>query len=328
MLPYTSEYLSSSSPNSQAQHTASLSLPDKTETHPLPCASLPGASDVLVVLKTGVTAIQKRLPVHFDTTFRCIPNYAIFSDAQETFMGHHIYDALDALDSTVLESHDQLATWRHFQSFRDPENPLAELDHEYIINSTEKGAAWGLDKWKFLPLMEKTYAINSKAKWFVFIEADTHLVWSNLLRWLSHLDHEEDYFLGAQTYVGDTIFAHGGSGFILSSAAMHKLIDHMDEEGSKKMAALAESQYYGDAVLAMALKDAGVNLTWSWPLIQGHTPFTMEYNEAHWCRPAVTYHHVQADEIVKMWDFEQEWLEQGVSFLPHQIIIPSSLAQY
>lgn len=49
------------------------------------CIDLPGANSTLVVMKTGSTEIRDKLPIHFSTTFRCYPNYLIFSDLNERF---------------------------------------------------------------------------------------------------------------------------------------------------------------------------------------------------------------------------------------------------
>jgi hypothetical protein len=60
---------------------------------PLCCSKLPLANDTLVVMKTGSTELQDRLPIHFNTTMRCYPNYAIYSDVAEEFHGHQILDS-------------------------------------------------------------------------------------------------------------------------------------------------------------------------------------------------------------------------------------------
>lgn len=65
----------------------------------LPCRSLPGANETLVILRTGSTELEERLPVHLSTSFRCFPNHLIFSDLDEDYHGEHILDAL--ADSTL-----------------------------------------------------------------------------------------------------------------------------------------------------------------------------------------------------------------------------------
>ncbi|KAI7252601.1 hypothetical protein KC335_g15629, partial [Hortaea werneckii] len=60
----------------------------------LPCSQLPGAEKTLVVMKTGAAELEAKLPTHFNTTFRCYPNYLVFSDYGEVFEDHVIIDAL------------------------------------------------------------------------------------------------------------------------------------------------------------------------------------------------------------------------------------------
>ena len=56
----------------------------------LPCSELPGAGDVVFIIKTGATEVEEKLPVHVNTTLRCYPHSLIFSDFGETFQGHTI----------------------------------------------------------------------------------------------------------------------------------------------------------------------------------------------------------------------------------------------
>lgn len=67
----------------------------------LPCWSLPGANETLVVLRTGATEIQDRFPVHTSTTLRCLPRYLIFSDVEEDFAREHVHDALESVSPDI-----------------------------------------------------------------------------------------------------------------------------------------------------------------------------------------------------------------------------------
>ena len=70
----------------------------------LPCQLLPGANDAVVIMKTGVTELQDRLPVHLDTTLTCPPNYVIFSDHEELYRGKwEIRDVLASVNHTYVE---------------------------------------------------------------------------------------------------------------------------------------------------------------------------------------------------------------------------------
>lgn len=84
---------------------------DGTETAviPLPCRDLPGANDTLVILKTGSTELQHKLPIHVSTTLHCYPNYIIFSDIEERFQEELILDALEDVDLSFRETHGDFA---------------------------------------------------------------------------------------------------------------------------------------------------------------------------------------------------------------------------
>jgi hypothetical protein len=93
--------------------------------------------------------------------------------------------------------------------------------------------AWKLDKWKFLPITDRAYTDRPQSKWFVFLEADSYLVWENFMVWLEHFDHTRPHYLGYQMQIGATVFAYGGSGYAISNAAMSKVVnyrhDHLAE---------------------------------------------------------------------------------------------------
>jgi len=51
----------------------------------LHCKGLPGADDVLVVMKTGANGIEQRLEIHISTSLQCSPHYLIFSNHAEEY---------------------------------------------------------------------------------------------------------------------------------------------------------------------------------------------------------------------------------------------------
>lgn len=267
----------------------------------LACRRLPGADDVLIVLKTGGTESHKKLPIHFKTTFRCIPHWIVFSDLEEDIEGHRVHDVLDEIDDSVKETVEEFRLYDKIQDWH------AKGDMPSAVDEILRKQAWNLDKWKFLPLVKKALQTRPEAKWYYFMEADTFVVWSNLLLYLSQLNPDEALYLGAQSWIGDTEFAHGGSGFIISSKALHMVVEeytgHVPQYNE-----LTRKEWAGDLVLAKAMKNQGIYPTRSFPILQGETPYTMDYTERHWCFPVVSYHHMSPQWIQTMWDYEQEWL--------------------
>ncbi|KAK7534205.1 uncharacterized protein J3D65DRAFT_476699 [Phyllosticta citribraziliensis] len=287
-----------------------LELEDSEETTDsgshLPCRALPGAKDVLVVLKTGATEASEKLPVHFNTTFSCTPHYVLFSDLEQDIQGHVVHDVLNETDPSLREEHNDFELYRQLRKWSEDGFPDFEKDWD-----THK-SAWNLDKYKFLPLMKKALQTRPSAKWFVFIEADTYLVWSNLLSFLQQFDHHKPLYIGGQSYIRGTWFAHGGTGFVVSNKAMNMIVAEYTSK-TERYNQLTKMEWAGDFVLAKAFKNIDIPLTKSWPRLQGETPYTLDYTEHHFCYPVVSYHHMPPEWIEKMWDYEQAWLNNNES---------------
>lgn len=138
---------------------------DRPTRHPeedLPCRSLPGANDTLVVIKTGVTEFAHKLPVHIDTTIKCYPNYLIYSDHEETFKGEQIHDSLATLPSEIKEGNDDFEFYRRVRAGGRQMLDQKELSDKPGFNRHPSNedkllmGGWRLDKWKFLSLWNDT----------------------------------------------------------------------------------------------------------------------------------------------------------------------------
>lgn len=293
-------------PSVSSTNSTPIELPLATE----PCRQLLGADDVLVIVKTGASALRERLPVHFQTTLHCIQHYVIFSDMEEEFEGHYIHDVLSGVSAEMKKSAPE------FNFYRDLHENQDRLTEFMRQNATAQRKAWHLDKWKFLPAVEKALQAKPDAKWFMFMEADTFLVWSNLLKWLAKLDWRRPYFLGQPVTMEGQLFAYGGAGWLLSRPAIQQMADHMASRNSE-YEYFTNGTSFGDLILGYVLEQAGVGLTGAWPLIQRETPSTMEYTRDVWCHPAVTFHHIDALEIKSIWDLEQRWIANMQGPLVH-----------
>lgn len=220
-------------------------------------------NDVLVVLRTGATESLEKLPTHFETILKCISEYVIYSDMEEEIEGHHIHDVLadvdDAIKNTVpeFELYNQLHT-----KGRD------QVEYRTMFGSGPGGAvenpSWKLDKWKFLPMVDRALQHMPNAKWFVFIEPDTYLIWQNMLEYLAKFDASQPYYLGKHMYIGDVLFGHGGSGFALSNPAMEKVTEHWRNHQAE-YDKHTEEQWAGDMILGKVVKDVGIDMFWAFP---------------------------------------------------------------
>ncbi|GIZ36719.1 hypothetical protein CKM354_000018600 [Cercospora kikuchii] len=272
----------------------------------LPCSQLPGAGDVIVALKTNTAELEERLPVHFDTTLQCYPNYLLFSDWKETFQGHEIRDALDSVDQTIKGSHPDFELWRRLQ--KGGPDSLEDEEMWASEDTTRKE-----DKWMWLPMIQKTFAEQPDRKWYVFLESDTYLLWGNLLAWLNTLDPEKPHYIGARKESHTLSFALAGAGFVLSHAAAKAAVD-VFEKKKPVWEGLTKESPSGDEVVAGMMEAVQAPLTPAWPIFQRHKPAEIDYTTHSdgrrlWCYPSISYHGLVAAEIAELWKFEQQWLK-------------------
>ncbi|KAG2413931.1 hypothetical protein HFD88_003122 [Aspergillus terreus] len=300
----------------------SLPQPHQPHLHP-DCPPLPGIEDVLVVMKTGVTEARDKVPVHFHTTLRCIPNYVIFSDFEEIIDGVQIHDALQNMDTDVKSSVPDFDIYNRLQE--QGRAGLESADFADEANSAigkPNNPGWKLDKWKFLPMVQETLRYNNRAKWYVFMEADTYFSWPTLMQWLAHFDPSKPHYIGTETQIADVIFAHGGSGFIVSNPAMQRVSDDYADR-TVELNEYTDAHWAGDCVLGKVLADVGVPLHFSWPILQNSNvgeldEFTRSFYRQPWCFPAVAFHHLAPRDIENLWNFERRrWREKEKYVLLH-----------
>lgn len=309
-------------PTTTTKNNETETTPQNTETtDPTPsqsCRPLPGIEDVLVIMKTGITEAQDKVPVHLRTTLRCIPHKLIVSDYEEEIAGIHTHDVFRNVSELLLANSDFALYNRARAGGRDA---LLQSDLTKVANSAAgmpDNPGWKLDKWKFLPMIQEARAYSPDMQWYVFLEADTYPIWPNLLAWLAQLDSREKLYLGNQMQIGEVIFAHGGSGFVLSHAALHAVADYHAGQVDR-WDYLTETQWAGDCVLAMALGQVGVDLTWSWPHVTSQSVWEQDalgeaFGKTQWCYPALTFHHMTPADIDHFYEFDRRWFA-NVSFL-------------
>lgn len=271
-----------------------------------------------MIMRTGATEIQDKLPVHFNTTFKCYDDLIIFSDYEETFNGRPVHDVLRHMDPEIKQRNEDFELYVRLANHGRESLHTDELSGKASFEGSKSGkndnAGWRLDKWKFLPMMVETIRLRPDKKFYIFVESDSYIVWSNLLRWLEKIDPNEPMYAGSEVQIGPDLFAHGGSVFMMTQPAVRKgaEIYQKDEEAWNAWTA---QHWAGDCVLGKALHDAGVDLTWAWPMFQGGQPEKMDFTEEKgwskqlWCTPALSYHHFAPSEMQRIWDFEQDWIK-------------------
>jgi hypothetical protein len=285
------------------------------------CNSPPGMEDVFVILRTGANEAADKLPIHFNTTLRCLPSrgYGIWSDLREVIGGYLVNNALDEMDPEIVANNPDFEYYRRLQEAGRTSLTAEEL-HEWATapngGTGRDIPGWKLDKWKFVPMAEKAYRQRPDAKWYVFMEGDTYISWGNFLQWLSQIDASKPYYLGREMMIAEDLFAYGGAGFVISQPAMKMLVEYRATKPGI-YEELAAQHWAGDCVLGKALKDAGVELSWEGPNFFGSSPFDADYNKVvsspdhyFWCYPITTYHHVSPLEMDEIFEFEQKWSQE------------------
>lgn len=151
-------------------------------------------------------------------------------------------------------------------------------------------------------------------KWYNFIEADTYMFWSNVLKYQAALDHTKPYYIGAELFIDWTLFAHGGGGILMSRPALEMFVDEYANH-AQDWETFMNMHWAGDIVLGRLLNAASVFLTPAWPHFHPHAPGNDTFYWANddrrfWCYPAISYHHVNPEVVSDLWHFEQQWIEQ------------------
>ena len=255
-------------------------------------------------MKTGATESYDKLPTQLLTNLQCADDFLIFSDLDQQIGRYKIHDVLEKVNDTIKDS-DHFELYRAQKEYQKANQDIHGLKDDLSGSLHEHG--WTLDKYKFLHMLIDTYHMRPDKKWYVFVETDTYVVWSNLLQWIDkHLDATKSLYLGSPAALGSQIFAHGGSGYILSGVAMHDFIGRnpgMVEEFD----ATVKDSCCGDAHLAKFLEEKGnIKVTAVWPMINGEKPNTLPFGPQHWCQPVMTMHHMTPEEVSTFWQYEQQ----------------------
>ncbi|KIW02401.1 uncharacterized protein PV09_06221 [Verruconis gallopava] len=262
------------------------------------CPVASDADNVVITVKTGASEASARIPTQLRTTLKCPPNILHFSDMEQTVDNVTIHDALAPIPEFVKIGNPDFDLYRAQQARK-------RLGwHDEPVTEEVKKAAWTLDKYKNLHIVAKSYWLFPDKKWYLHIDADTYLVWSSLLWWLNTLDPSKPLYTGSLTCFGDVKAAHGGSGILLSNSAAKAIVQD-NSSTIPSWDGQARDHCCGDELVAQALKDNGIEMHNSWPLINGDTPFTIPFGPQFWCEPVVTMHHLSTKEMEIVAAFEQ-----------------------
>ncbi|VVT51244.1 uncharacterized protein SAPINGB_P003032 [Magnusiomyces paraingens] len=259
-----------------------------------------GTERIFLLMKTGRSVQWERLPTHFFTTFTRFPNFAIYSDAASSMAGYEIIDILQDLPMEVLKDR-QLGLYVEQQKMR--------RDHTYADGIRKDERPWIMDKFKNIPMLQHAWRHAPDNDWYVLVDDDTYILSDNLGQWLATLDPNKPYYLGSAVAGLQHIFAHGGSGIILSRGVMEMAFGHdKTDEWVDEYSSRALRECCGDYMLAAFLKeklDVGLNLSVSGKRFQGEDFTLAAFNKQNWCSDIVSFHHVTPRSIELLWEYER-----------------------
>ena len=260
-----------------------------------PAGRLAGAEDVVVVIKTGATEMYKALPIHMTTTLAHTPNYLLFSDHEQQIAQYKIQDALDEVSEGVISGN------KDFELYLDQKQFMSlGQSPEYL----ELKGGWELDKYKNIHMMKKTWKQRPNARWYLFIDADSYVMLSNLLPYLRGLDHTKRLYMGDVYKINDLDFAQGGTGYVISHGAMQHIMRE-DPDMPHKFEQMAKDSCCGDLVIGEVMKAHGIALSKTYPNFCGEGPARIGFLPENHCQPIITMHHMRPSEISDMWTFER-----------------------
>ncbi|EPQ31732.1 uncharacterized protein PFL1_01065 [Pseudozyma flocculosa PF-1] len=313
-------------PKALVQHLPSLSTLKEHLRIPHFPSSSPNADRVVVTMRTGSSVLNSRLPPHLDAFSsrrppRTVPpQLVIYSDWEvQLDDGWHVRNALANVSDTIRRQED-------FQAYAELRRVIEENGRVEEFRDGHK-----LDKYKFMPLWNDAFRSFPDADWYIGTEDDSFIFYKPLLKLLSTLDPTAQHFLGCTNYLvpSNELFANGGCSYVFSRALLAAtfgsspaFVDSADGR--------IENSCCGDGELGVSIfHHASVSLKSlskeSRQRFTGAAPWKHWYDEANWCEPIVSLHHLDAWSTRKLYRFAPE--NDTVRFVDiHDIFQPSFLS--
>jgi hypothetical protein len=269
--------------------------------------------EVQVVLKVS-SSETSATKAHLSSVTSCITNLIIVGDREERLGDRRVIDILAELPKSYEVNN------LDFQAYVDQKKAHVE---------GESQRSFKLDRFKYLPMVDKAYTTNPKAKWFVFLESDVYFFWDTLFRLLSQLESNSPHYLGEPHKGSDgRYFAYGGAGFVLSQGLMKKLIPP-SPKGSAAIEVPRENrlshrfedwikeEQRGDAVLSYAIQNAtGVRLAAMHPTFSSYQLKDVKTTRDRWCYPLLSLHQLKPEQMENLWKWERTRQYNLVSCTP------------
>ncbi|KAI9147651.1 hypothetical protein HJFPF1_12681 [Paramyrothecium foliicola] len=284
------------------------------------CASFPKhlLNHVQPILKMGYGEDRAKVDAQLETVSTCFgrDDLLIFSDLDESVRGHNVIDILADLPAPYfnLTANPDMQHYIWQRAMR-ANGTLGDKEEAKKING------WILDKYKFLPMIERAWMTKPNKPFYFFYETDTYVFWDNLFRFLQTFDPDVPLYMGSPSpgranprskKQEATWFANGGPGFVLSRAAVKALLkrevgptgQYAEPSLAEKWLDLLQMECCGDSVIGYTLFDVNIHLQGYWPMFNPHPLHGVPFSDAYWCQPVLTLHKTMAHEMTDLWKWE------------------------
>ncbi|KAJ3120730.1 hypothetical protein HK098_004270 [Nowakowskiella sp. JEL0407] len=257
---------------------------------------------IAIAIKTGHEVALDRVPVQLLTFLKDAKNMIVIGDAPGIEIGS-------------MPMHDVITKLYDFESVNVAAVPKPEVKLEKrgaaanVIVPDTKSRGWRMDAHKNLPGFRLLYEKFPNARWYMMIDDDTYLYTDNLIQEVERLNWNDDYYMGAPNkFKGcdgvkdihqSPLFAHGGSGILISSGAMKKLVEPIN---INRCISKYKTCWAGDIRTALCLRDLEITIT-KMSGFRGMPP-TAEFRWSHPCDRPITWHHLPSQRIQRLYSSE------------------------
>ncbi|CAN6630568.1 hypothetical protein TRVA0_012S02806 [Trichomonascus vanleenenianus] len=288
-----------------------------------------GASKIFFLLKTGGSELWNKLPIHFFTTLTKMKHFELYSDSPGSIAGHPIIDAF----ANMTEEFKKTA--QDMEMYRLQKEVIHDQRAGFDYSETKLNAGWTMDKYKNIPIMMHAYlTAPEEVEWFFMMDADTYVMADTLQQWLDKnvpfSGKDKAAYFGSVTVLvsNQYLFAHGGSGILVSRKALDETIGPIvhDEVKRKQFLAkyerMADATCCGDALFGMMLgeeSNKAITVSSGYEYcpgykydqgaanrpFQGNTIWDVDVTPDNWCTPLITFHHASVHDIEVLWEYER-----------------------
>ncbi|KOS18241.1 Beta-1 [Escovopsis weberi] len=269
------------------------------------------------VLKVGHGDAPDKLAAQLESVSACFApdDLLIMSDLDETFGNYTAFDVLAHLPARYYDRTYNPDIKSYLRMKELSINGLLDVDQE----ATDKIDGWAIDKYKFLPQIERAWRVKPNKPFYFFYETDTYIFWDAVFRFLQTFDPDAPIYMGSpspgrvdESRNVKTWFANGGPGFALSRGAVKRLLaretsasgQFTEPSATQKWLPVLTHDCCGDSVLGWALWHSGVPLQGYWPMFNAHPLHGIPFDSPYWCQPVLSLHKTRPEDMRPLWRWE------------------------